>query len=147
MVSVPALGVEATVGAGQSMLEALEEAGVDVMSDCRKGECDLCQVKVLGLQGRVDHRDVFFSDEQKTDTGKMCVCVSRAVPATATSSGTVTDAHASALAHPTGERARVTLDVPVRDAHLSATTTSSRSTASSTPQRAVTTLRCPWSSR
>ncbi|WP_392668491.1 2Fe-2S iron-sulfur cluster-binding protein [Streptomyces sp. LN785] len=44
MVSVPALGVEATVGAGQSMLEALEEAGVDVMSDCRKGECDLCQV-------------------------------------------------------------------------------------------------------
>ena len=29
---------------GQSMLEALEAAGVDMMFDCRKGECGLCQV-------------------------------------------------------------------------------------------------------
>ncbi|MGW3689857.1 hypothetical protein [Streptomyces sp. NPDC005125] len=36
---------------------------------------------------------------------------------------------------------------PARDTHSSATTTSSRSPALSTPHRAVTTLRCPWSSR
>ena len=44
VVRVPRLGVEATVPAGKSMLEALEDAGVDMMFDCRKGECGLCEV-------------------------------------------------------------------------------------------------------
>lgn len=81
VVRVPRLGVEAAVGSGESMLEALEREGVDMMSDCRKGECGLCQVKVLGLAGRIDHRDVFYSDRQKATDQAMCCCVSRAVAA------------------------------------------------------------------
>lgn len=49
------------------------------MFECRKGECGLCQVRVLGVQGTLDHRDVFFSDEQKRHSEHMCSCVSRAV--------------------------------------------------------------------
>ena len=49
------------------MLEALGAAGVDMIFDCRRGECGLCAVTILEAEGDVDHRDVFFSDRQKAD--------------------------------------------------------------------------------
>ena len=84
IVRIPRLGVEATVTRGRSMLEALEGAGVDMMFDCRKGECGLCEVRILDLDGRLDHRDVFYSRRQQAAEAKMCVCVSRAVADTGT---------------------------------------------------------------
>jgi ferredoxin-NADP reductase len=92
MLRVPRLGIEATVPAGKSMLEALEDAGVDMMFDCRKGECGLCEVRLLGLQGAIDHRDVFYSERQQHAAAKMCCCVSRAV---SSKSGARTDSAAS----------------------------------------------------
>ena len=82
VVRIPRLGVEAKVGQGRSMLEALEDAGVDMMFDCRKGECGLCEVRILNLDGAVDHRDVFYSERQQHAQEKMCCCVSRAVSST-----------------------------------------------------------------
>lgn len=84
-VSVPRLGVTTTVGRDTTMLDALEAAGVEMMWDCRKGECGLCQVRVLEVEGAIDHRDVFFGpDEHATDAG-LCACVSRiAAPTTQT---------------------------------------------------------------
>lgn len=76
-VCIPALDREVVVGEDESMLEALESAGVDVMWDCRKGECGLCTVRVLGCDGRIDHRDVFLSDAQKGRDASLCSCVSR----------------------------------------------------------------------
>jgi ferredoxin-NADP reductase len=76
-VRIPRLGIEATVGKGRSMLEALEDAGAEMMFDCRKGECGLCQVKVLAVEGGIDHRDVFYSERQRNTADRMCVCVSR----------------------------------------------------------------------
>lgn len=78
-VRVPHLGITTTVSASQTMLEALETAGADMMFDCRKGECGLCEVRVLDLHGDIDHRDVFYSERQKDARSKMCCCVSRAV--------------------------------------------------------------------
>ncbi|WP_102158881.1 PDR/VanB family oxidoreductase [Zhihengliuella halotolerans] len=78
-VRIPRLGVEAAVPSGCSLLEALEDAGVEMLSDCRKGECGICQVKVLGLEGEIDHRDVFFSERQHDAGEKLCACVSRAI--------------------------------------------------------------------
>lgn len=60
-------------------LEALENAGADMLSDCRKGECGLCEVRIAGLEGDIDHRDVFYSERQRDARGKMCCCVSRIV--------------------------------------------------------------------
>jgi ferredoxin-NADP reductase len=77
MVAIPALGREIEVGADVSMLDALEGAGVEVMWDCRKGECGLCTVQVLDCDGQLDHRDVFLSDEQKQRGTSLCSCVSR----------------------------------------------------------------------
>jgi vanillate O-demethylase ferredoxin subunit len=76
-VHIPALDREVTVGEEDSLLDALENAGVELMWDCRKGECGLCTVRVLGCDGRIDHRDVFLSDDQKEQDTSLCACVSR----------------------------------------------------------------------
>ncbi|MCO4252126.1 PDR/VanB family oxidoreductase [Pseudarthrobacter raffinosi] len=79
IVRIPRLGIETAVAPDSSMLEAIQGAGAEMMFDCLKGECGLCEVKVLGLDGCIDHRDVFFSEEQKNASRKMCACVSRVV--------------------------------------------------------------------
>ena len=78
-VKIPRLGLEIVVPQGQTMLEALEAAGVAMISDCRQGECGLCALRILETGGIVDHRDVFFSDEEKAANAKLCTCVSRVV--------------------------------------------------------------------
>jgi ferredoxin-NADP reductase len=70
---------ELVVPETQSMLDALNQAGFEIMSDCERGECGICAVNVLDVEGEIDHRDVFFSDEQKKESHKMCTCVSRAI--------------------------------------------------------------------
>jgi len=59
------------------MLEALEDAGVDMIFGCRRGECGLCVLPILETPMPVDHRDVFFSAEERATNGKLCTCVSR----------------------------------------------------------------------
>ena len=50
-----------------------------MMFDCRKGECGLCEVKVLDVVGLIDHRDVFLSDAQHERGDRLLTCVSRVV--------------------------------------------------------------------
>lgn len=76
-VRIPRLGREIAVPRNQTMLEALELAGVEVLHGCRRGECGLCALSILEVDGVVDHRDVFFSDEEKALNRKLCTCVSR----------------------------------------------------------------------
>lgn len=81
-VNVPKYGVSIEVAPSESMLEALERSGVDMMFDCRRGECGLCEVRITALEGVVDHRDVFYSERQKAPNSKMCGCVSRVAAGT-----------------------------------------------------------------
>ena len=60
------------------MLDVLNAAGHEVMYDCKRGECGLCAIDVVAVDGEIDHRDVFFSDHQKHENTKICACVSRA---------------------------------------------------------------------
>jgi len=70
---------EVVVSQTSSMLDALNGAGFEVISDCQRGECGVCAVDVVSVDGEIDHRDVFFSDAQKRDNRKICPCVSRAI--------------------------------------------------------------------
>ncbi|MBI5321263.1 PDR/VanB family oxidoreductase [Bradyrhizobium sp.] len=71
-------GAEFVIPSDRSMLDVLNEAGHEVISDCRRGECGVCAIDVVGIDGEIDHRDVFFSDHQKRENRKICPCVSRA---------------------------------------------------------------------
>jgi ferredoxin-NADP reductase len=66
-----------TVRPDQTLLEALLESGVEMIYDCQRGECGLCAVRIVEHQNEVDHRDVFFSAEEKAEGHRMCACVSR----------------------------------------------------------------------
>jgi len=70
---------EIVVPENKSMLDALNDAGFEVMSDCLRGECGVCAIDVVAVDGQIDHRDVFFSEQQKKDNRKICPCVSRAI--------------------------------------------------------------------
>jgi vanillate monooxygenase ferredoxin subunit len=78
-VKIPRLDLEIDVPINQTMLEALQAAGVDMIFDCVRGECGLCALPILESEGIVDHRDVFFSDEEKAANAKLCTCVSRVI--------------------------------------------------------------------
>lgn len=71
--------IQIQIPANRSLLESLTEAGVDVASDCRRGECGLCVVQVTAITGEIDHRDLFLSDHQKAENTQICACVSRVV--------------------------------------------------------------------
>ena len=74
---LPRFGREIAVPAHLTLLSALEAAGIEVLSDCRRGECGLCTVDILACDTPVDHRDVFLSEAQKAENRKLCACVSR----------------------------------------------------------------------
>src|SRR5271170_6217039 len=84
VIKIPRLGREIAVAPNQSMLEALEDTNVGMIFDCRRGECGLCALTILAVDGVVDHRDVFFSDAEKAQNLKLCTCVSRVYGASIT---------------------------------------------------------------
>ncbi|TAN67165.1 MAG: 2Fe-2S iron-sulfur cluster binding domain-containing protein [Methylobacter sp.] len=64
------------VAAKQSVLDAVREAGIDALYDCRAGNCGACAVKVL--EGIPEHRDSVLTKAERERAGLMCICVSRA---------------------------------------------------------------------
>jgi len=74
---IPHREVETTVRTDETLLEALTRAGVDLMYDCRKGECGLCLLDVSSVEGTLDHRDVFLSRDQQSEDRCLATCVSR----------------------------------------------------------------------
>jgi ferredoxin-NADP reductase len=69
-------GETVTVAPEQSILSAVEDAGVLVLSSCREGTCGTCETIVL--DGEVDHRDSILSPAEQASNSVMYICVSRA---------------------------------------------------------------------
>ncbi|UFS58670.1 PDR/VanB family oxidoreductase [Subtercola endophyticus] len=65
-----------TVGPEQSILEAVREVGIDVLSDCEEGICGSCETAVVS--GEVDHRDYVLTQQEKDENRCLMICVSRA---------------------------------------------------------------------
>jgi dimethylamine monooxygenase subunit B len=76
-VELAASGKSFTVGANQSLLEAIEVAGVEAPYLCRGGACGVCETDVLGCDGHILHNDHWLTDEQKASGTKIMPCVSR----------------------------------------------------------------------
>ena len=69
-------GQHIAVGPGQTILEAVEAAGVAAPFSCRAGSCGRCATKVI--EGTALHRDSALSDAERERAGLICICVSRA---------------------------------------------------------------------
>lgn len=64
-----------TVDAHQSLLEAMEAAGIDAPWMCRGGACGQCETDVLGCDGQIEHHDHWL--EPQDQARKIMPCVSR----------------------------------------------------------------------
>lgn len=75
-VVVHSTGQTYTIPPGRSIIDVLEEDGHELMYDCRRGDCGICQTDVI--EGTPDHRDVVLSQAEKDSGNVMQICVSRA---------------------------------------------------------------------
>lgn len=70
-------GKRFTVAGNQSLLEAIEAAGVEAPYLCRGGACGQCETDVIACDGDIDHNDHWLTDDQKASGQKIMPCVSR----------------------------------------------------------------------
>lgn len=76
-VELAASGRTITVGTAQSLLEAIEAAGVDAPYLCRGGACGQCETNVIRCDGRLIHRDHWLTADEHASGAKIMPCVSR----------------------------------------------------------------------
>lgn len=60
---------------GQTVLNALADAGVMVPSSCEQGVCGTCITRVI--EGVPDHRDMYFTPEEQAANAEFTPCCSR----------------------------------------------------------------------
>ena len=60
-----------------SVVEALRNEGIDILTSCEQGVCGTCLTRVL--EGEVDHRDTYLTDEEKAANEQFMPCCSRAL--------------------------------------------------------------------
>jgi cytochrome P450/ferredoxin-NADP reductase len=68
-------GITVRVNPDQSILDALQEAGVATVSSCKEGTCGTCETRVLA--GTPDHRDSVLDKKARRQGDRMMICVSR----------------------------------------------------------------------
>ncbi len=74
-VCVTSTGATVQVGAEETLLSALQRAGLQPPFSCRQGFCGTCRTRVL--DGCVDHRDTLLTGPERAE-GMMLICISRA---------------------------------------------------------------------
>lgn len=75
-VKIASSGATYEVPADQTVVQALQAHGVEVLVSCAQGVCGTCITRVL--QGECDHRDLYFTDEEKAKHDQFTPCCSRA---------------------------------------------------------------------
>lgn len=68
-------GQRITVEEGQTIIEAMEEAGIVPLTSCEQGVCGTCMTTVI--EGEPDHRDDYLSAAEKAAGNVIMPCVSR----------------------------------------------------------------------
>lgn len=75
-VKIASSGATYEVPADKTVVQALQEHGVEVLVSCEQGVCGTCITRVL--EGECDHRDLYFTDEEKAKHDQFTPCCSRA---------------------------------------------------------------------
>jgi ferredoxin-NADP reductase len=69
-------GVTLFVPADKSLLQVLQENGVEVLSACCEGTCGTCETEIV--EGAAEHRDSILTPAERATQKTLMVCVSRA---------------------------------------------------------------------
>lgn len=75
-VRIASSGAVVEVAARQTIVQALQQHGIEILTSCEQGVCGTCITRVL--QGECDHRDLYFTDEEKAKHDQFTPCCSRA---------------------------------------------------------------------
>lgn len=75
-VKIASSGATYDVPADQTVVQALQQHGIEILTSCEQGVCGTCITRVL--QGECDHRDLYFTDEEKAKNDQFTPCCSRA---------------------------------------------------------------------
>lgn len=75
-VRIASTGKTYAIAPDVSIVEALRGQGIDIMTSCEQGVCGTCITRVL--EGEVDHRDMYLTDEEKASNEQFMPCCSRA---------------------------------------------------------------------
>ena len=75
-VKLASSGKVITVAADTTVVKALADAGVEVLTSCEQGVCGTCLTGVL--EGEVDHRDQYLTPEEQAANDQFLPCCSRA---------------------------------------------------------------------
>ena len=67
-------GRQFEIGAGQTILQVLRDAGIAAPYSCEEGICGACEVRVLS--GTPDHRDSVLSEAARRAGNAMMICCS-----------------------------------------------------------------------
>ena len=78
-VKIASSGKTFTVPADRTVIAVLAENGVKVPTSCEEGVCGTCITRVL--DGVPEHRDAYFTDEEKAKNDQFTPCCSRALSA------------------------------------------------------------------
>lgn len=71
-------GIQTVVPAGVSIVEVLQQHGLQPAVSCEQGICGTCLTRVMS--GEIDHRDHYLSATERACGDRMLVCVSRGKP-------------------------------------------------------------------
>jgi len=75
-VRIASTGETYSIAANQTVVHALQAHGIEIMTSCEQGVCGTCITRVL--EGEPDHRDLYFTDEEKAKNDQFTPCCSRA---------------------------------------------------------------------
>jgi vanillate monooxygenase ferredoxin subunit len=74
-VKIASSGETYEVGATETVVQALQKHGIEILTSCEQGVCGTCITRVL--QGECDHRDLYFTDDEKAQNDQFTPCCSR----------------------------------------------------------------------
>jgi vanillate O-demethylase ferredoxin subunit len=75
-VRIASTGKTIKIAADQSVVEALRDEGIEILTSCEQGVCGTCLTRVL--EGGIEHRDMYLTDEEKACGDQFMPCCSRA---------------------------------------------------------------------
>jgi tetrachlorobenzoquinone reductase len=67
---------ELVIPSGKSILQCIQEAGIQVPHSCEEGVCGACETRVIS--GIPDHRDSILTESERKENATMMICCSGA---------------------------------------------------------------------